>query len=319
MSRHDRIEHRLRATDPAADLQADPDDATARHLRSRALRSGRAARRNAPRARLVAAGAAALLAASSVGAVAAGVFDPDPGEIDSILAEAEEIGRYEVKTDDWRPTLRSERVICAHEDGTLGSTSVAHPAVFPIDEGIDEADLIAACVEEDHGADGMRHLEWSHDFTVCEGAVPAGEVRATYQQMAAEQPDGAKLVERIGGDRPAFPVVLGWDAECDQTRIPTSPGSTELDAWTATSTLNLNRTREIEIGLTAAAIDGCLDTQDAASLAMEARAELPGDWAILSVLGPDASRDEGPLCSQVRIDSQGRGILTIEPMDPGPS
>lgn len=95
-----------------------------------------------------------------------------PGSGCSAPPGSEQRGVEDIKTQDWRPTLRSERVICAYEDGSLGSTSVAHREDFPIEDSIDRDVLMDACAR---GTDQTRHVEVPDEFTLCEGTVLAEE------------------------------------------------------------------------------------------------------------------------------------------------
>lgn len=321
MTNLDELYHRMRAADPAVDVDVDPDGPLGRRLRARAMTAGTGVPPlppPAPRKRVVVSAAVGLMLVGGGSAVTAGVFGPDPDEVAAtledaresgvatLLEDAEARGLSEVKTEDWRPTLRSERVVCAHEDGSLGATSVAHPEDFPMEERIDEDDLIAACAS---GTDQTRHLDSPQQWTVCEGAIPAEDVHATVDRMTSGQ---GPLEGRLTHDRPAFPVVLGWVTDCDEATIETSPQRTVLGPWSSDSMQELNRARQVELGLTAAAIDRCLHPDEARAMASQARDELAGDWPVVAADSPASEGADGG-CSRVWLDGRGRGLLEIGP------
>ncbi len=291
----DQLDERIRAADPAIGIDRDPATPRGRRIRARIGRQVRpsAPRRGVPRRRVVVTIAAAVLMLGSV-AVATGVFEPDPEQVSSILEDAEARGLDQVKTEDWRPNLRAEQVWCAYEDGVVGSTRTFE---FALDEPMKQEHLIAACTD---GPDQHRAVggDAPTEFTVCEAYAPPAEVR-----RAIDSPGRwTEVSGDVSGDRPGFPVVLGWDADCSQVTLDTNSPVVELRPWTSTDAVN--RTREIEIHLTATAVEDCISRDEAYAMAEDAEAYLDGDWLI-------AERPhQHPDCHRVWVDPQ-LGVLEI--------
>ncbi|HVM00872.1 MAG TPA: hypothetical protein VM324_16400 [Egibacteraceae bacterium] len=295
----DRLDELLRAADPAADIDRSPHTPTATRLRERARHMSRVPVRPRPHSPLRPAGvvAATFFLLGGAVALAAGVFQPNPEHVTTILAEAEEAGRYAFKNEGWRPTLRSEEIWCVAEDGTVGS---GRSYEFTLDAEMTEDDLLAACRD---GSDGVRGLEvGAATYTLCEGVADSNSVRALLDepQFAVRVIDGS-----ITGDRPGFPVVLGWQADCAHTALDTT---LPVTLRPLSSLAAVNRAREVEIGLTAAALDSCLTAAQAETLAEQARDELHHDWLIVEA-AHDPSLD---FCRRVWLEAD-YGILLIGP------
>lgn len=255
---------------------------------------GRAGSRARPRTRLVVSLAAAL---SLVGgaAVAAGVFDPDPEDVASIVDAA--VPDYDGF--DRTPTLLSASVVwCAYADGTVGPSSWHD---LPLDEAVTERHLVQACAD---GPDAARFGEIEHPptdgTTLCEGTVPAAET-----QRHLEAHDIRVVEGDPAGQRPSVPVVLGWDGACGDTTLPTDPAIQLRPLHDLTPT---NQTRQVEIHLRAAAIDECLTRDRVLQLAVDAQAALPGAWVVVDSSGPDTT--DVACWSGVRVDAL-RGLLDI--------
>lgn len=306
MTDTDRLYQRLRAADPAAYIDRDPDSSAARRMRHRAQRSSlepSSRRRSSPRRLMLAVALGAMMLTSAV-AVASVIFQPEPEDVASILAEAEEAGRYAVHTEGWRPTLRTEEVWCAYEDGTVGSTRSTE---FELDEEMIERDLIDACADGPDEA-RHRHLDTEIDYTLCEGTGDPQDLR---QLLADEAFAGPILQGDITQNRPGFPVLLGWDADCAETTIDTTNPPVMLRDLP--SLVAANRAREVEIGLTAAALQDCLTLKQAEAMARQADAELQGDWVIMEMPHRQGGGDDGH-CRRVWLDPH-RGVMTIGPAE----
>lgn len=296
MNSDNQLYEQLREADPAAQLDRNPSSERGRRLKQRAIHEAAETRDHTrvPRKRAVTLIAAVIMMLGSV-AVAAGVFEPDPENVSSILDEAEDGDRYSVHTEGWRPNLRSEQVWCAYDSGVVGSTRTFD---FDLDQPMTEDHLIDACTQ---GPDQHRaaHGDVPDDFTVCEAYAPTGEI-----QRAIDTP--ARGWQNVTGDlsaeRPGFPVVLGWDApDCGDVSLDTNSPPLELRSWTSMD--GVNTARELEIALTAAALNGCLSEADALALANEARDRLHGEWLLVE---HRASIE----CHRVWLDPQ-MGILEI--------
>lgn len=291
---------RLREADPATGLDDNPHGPRAQRIKQQAIQraeTSTAPRRGMSRTRVVASVAVATTLVGTV-AVASGMFEPDADEVAAILDEARDSGREAVKTDSWRPTLRTEQIWCAYDSGIVGTTRTFE---FSLDEPMHEQHLIAACTEgpDQHRASGAPSPS---DFTLCEAYASTAEAR-----RAIDEPQRWRLLEgTVTTDRPRFPVVLGWAADCSDVTVDTNAPAVELRDWTTATMEATNRAREYEISLTAAAVEQCLTLDQAHEMARHTRTQLSGDWPILEQnFGADS-------CRRVWIDPQ-LGVLEIGP------
>lgn len=280
----DQIDERLRAVDPAAELDKDPTGMTGQRLLARARQRGTAAvtirPRTRPRRLVVASTAAAVMVATSVGALATGVFNPDPADVTTILDDADAIADLHIEG--WRPELSAEGVWCVYDDGSQISTLASD---FPLDQPLTVDALVAVCTDGNDLVRGMPSPPT--DTTVCGATLTDEEVE---QRLAAAGLASATVTD--GGQRHRFPVVLGWRADCatvdlgDASTVHLSP-LTSLD--------QINEVREIEIGLKAAASE-CLTQDEAFALAEEARDRLAAQWQVVDEAETDVR------CHQVWLD-----------------
>jgi hypothetical protein len=142
----------------------------------RAGRTGRGSRRT-----IVLLAAVLALAAIGGGAVAAGVFDPDPADVATVTELAKEAA--EVHGPGWRPELNAEQVLCMYGKRQVdGLRTMASSG--PLDAALTKADLFGEC---SRGA-GTTKLDQSR-MTLCTG--PSG-----------------------GDGRAVLPVVLARGGDC---------------------------------------------------------------------------------------------------------
>lgn len=287
----EQLYRQLREADPAAGLDRDPHGPTANHLMERA-RTG-TTRISAPsrRTRTVVALAAALMVVST-GAVATGVFQPDPADVATIMDDAQEAA--DVHLPGWRPVLNAEDVWCHYP----GGQSIRTPASeFPLDEPLTLDHITAECATNDLA----RILDTPPaTSTVCAATIADG----AYDERFAAR-DEPVLDGDISQARPIFPVVLGWDATCEQIDLDFNP-PVALSTFTDADLDAINHAREIEISLRALALQRCVSREEAVELGRQAREHLAGEWPLIAL----PARPFGPDCHQIRIDEW--GLLRLE-------
>lgn len=248
-----------------------------------------------PRLGRVTALAAAFLVVSAGAAIAAGVFDPDPADV-ATIEEAGEEGAA-VHFPGWRPALRTEAVWCMYDLSTGAATQVSE---FPLGDPLTKDALLAECAT---GNDVARNQDVPPtEFTLCEGTFTEAE----YVNRIT-QDDRFNIIEGdLTTERPGFPVVLAWEADCTTTTLQTSFA---IDLAPMTSLDEVNKARETEIGVKATAIDKCLARPEADALARDTRATLGESWLLL-----DYNLD-GPVdCYRVDIEPDW-GVIGVIGLD----
>lgn len=275
---------RLRAADPAAEIDGDPHSPAAHRVRQRIRRSdvAPAARRGFPRKRLIGLTAAVLMILTSGVAIGIGIFRPDPEDVSIILGEYADA--TDVHGKGWRPALSTELVWCIYPDGRSIQPTASE---FPLDEALTKRRLIDECAS---GNDLVRGREAPGPFTLCEGLVAAEDIELVLDELDQRIIEGS-----LDGDHRHFPVVLGWDADCAGTTQDTWP---KVQLRELTSLNTTNQAREIEISLRAAAIEHCLTQDEAMALAKQARSHLLDDWPIVETT-------ESPNCHEITLDHWG--------------
>jgi hypothetical protein len=286
----DHLVQQLRDADPAAALDPDPHGPTGRRVlaQARARGQGRAVRPRNPRPRRVVVAVAGLLVLSAAGAVAAGVFDPDPADVDTILSDAEH--RFEVHLEGWRPELTSEAVMCAYEDGGLIVTSASE---FPLDQPLTQDAITRECID---GNDQVRSEESAPPAatTLCGGTLPADAVEERLASLDARVLEGT-----LDSHRHRVPVVLGWEADCGDVQL-----DTPLDLSPLADLDAINTARAVEVRLKAAALKDCLSRDQAEQLAREGHKRLGAGWLLIDEAHPQAT------CHEVWVESD-HGWVTI--------
>jgi hypothetical protein len=71
-----------------------------------------------------------------------------------------------------------------------------------------------------------------------------------------------------------------------------------------------NRARQVEDRLARAADEGCLAVDEARSLALDARGELPGDWPVVESVPGAEDEEHFGLCFDVRLARH--GLIQVE-------
>lgn len=281
----DPILRRLRAADPARhlDRRAAAETPAARWALERILETPRHPEPTRPYSRrgLVAVLATAVLLTAGV-AAAAGIFSPDPADVETILDEYE--GAADVHLPGWRPGLRTESVWCMYGPSEGAATQASE---YPLDQALTPELLIAECAT---GNDVARNQEVNPQvFTVCTGTMSD----ASYRERLASTGETV-LAGDLDGPRPGFPVVLAWAADCASTRLETS---WEVELASLDSLDHVNLAREVEVGLKAIALDRCLTREEADELARAARQRLGEEWLLVEV-----PFEVTPNCHVVQLD-----------------
>lgn len=265
----DELDRRLRAADPAAELDFDPDSPVAARLLAKA-RKGRVGAPAVPRRgrTLVAIVVAVMIA--STGALATAVFRPDPADVATLLQDAEQAAQQHLPG--WRPELVAEAVECHYENGERASTYVSE---FDLDQPLTVELIAAECTS---GNDLVRRLpEAPTSTTMCALAISP----QAYDQRLDDGEDLVVLAGDLSQAVAVVPVVLGWDTACEQATVDTWPPGTLgplLDGHIA----EINVVREVEIGLRAIAMDRCLSRDEAIELGLQAADRLAGEWPLIA-------------------------------------
>jgi hypothetical protein len=207
----------------------------------------------------------------------------------------------EVHGDGWRPSLRTEAVLCLHEGGTGADTRASD---FPIHEDLTLGALTTTCAT---GNDSARSLETPPEtLTVCRGV---------YADSAYEEWVGSGEFKVIAGDidgaHPGFPVVLGWQSDCLSEVLDTNPEVVLTDDLDLDQ-IN-NHARQLEIAVTGASHTNCFDYQQANALADEARLILGSNWLRVEFTAVDPNL--AGYCYQPLIDQQFGAIFVMIGVD----
>jgi hypothetical protein len=291
----DHVLEQLRAADPATGLDGDPHGPTGRRLRMQARSRGErpvAIDRPSRRGR-IAIVVAGLLLSTGAGAFATGVFDADPADVDLILENAEDEGRFEVHLEGWRPELTTEVVICAYQDGPGAVTSASE---FPLHEPLTRQALLDQCVS---GNDSVRSGEAvaPTETTLCGGSITAEGVEQRLGSLNARLIAGS-----LRDARYQVPVVLGWHADCSEVELDGHPDRT-LHPMVSLDEINIARAEEV--GLKAAALRSCLDHDDATRLATAAHDRLGDAWLLIDESATDA------VCHEVWVEAEPSWITIV--------
>lgn len=283
----------VRLADPAAGLDRDPDAAAARRLLSRIRATGEPARPRRRRKRTVAVLAAAAMAIST-GAVASGLFEPDPQDLDTIITDASE--HADVHLPGWRPSLRAETVWCFYDRSTYANTPVSE---FPLDEALTKDRIATECTS---GNDMVRsgQAEVAEDVTFCTAAIRD----EAYQRRVEERREPA-LAGDLSEATALVPIVLGWQADCDQVELDVDPAMS-LSSLNQADIDRINRVREAEVTLRATAMQQCISYDEAIQTAAQVRQSLDGEWPLIEGPGGDGSAE----CHQLWIDEW--GLLSLQ-------
>ena len=290
----------VRDADPARHLNRDPDGPAARRLRSRIRATSTSALPRRRRTRTVVVLAAAVMAAST-GAVASGIFQPDPQDLDTIVTEASE--HADVHLPGWRPSLRAETVWCFYDRGTRMNTPVSD---FPLDQPLTQDRIATECTS---GNDMVRSgvAEVPDQVTSCAATIPD----EAYKRRAEERSEPV-LAGDLGQATPLVPVVLGWQATCRQVELETTP-TMSLAPLTQDHIDQINRVREVEVSLRATAMRQCMSRDEAIRTAAQVRQRLDGEWPLVE--GPDGEGSAD--CHQLWIDEWGLLSLQGQPEPAG--
>jgi hypothetical protein len=283
----DPVFERVRAADPARHFDAAAASATphARRVLQLILQTATSSQpeppRRYPRRGLVAGLATAVLMIASV-AVAAGMFAPDPADVETILEEYE--GAASVHLPGWRPGLLTESVWCMYGPSEGAATQASE---YSLDKPLTVELLINECAA---GNDAARNQgSTAETFTLCQATMSEGSYRERFAGTGE-----TVLAGDLEGPRPGFPVVLAWEADCATTRLGTS---FEVELESLTSLDYVNRARETEIRLKAISLERCLTRQEAHEMAQAARRELGDEWLLVN-----EPLDGTPDCYKVLLD-----------------
>ena len=289
----DTLYSKMRDADPASTLDRDPGSPAARRLLSRIETTTESVRPRGRRTRAVAVLVAAVMTLST-GAVASGLFQPDPQDLDTLVADAAE--HAEVHLPGWRPVLRAETVWCFYDSSTHVDTLVSD---FPLDEPLTK-DLIAT--ECTSGNDMLRSgmAGPPGEMTFCAARISD----EAYQHRVDERREPL-LAGDLSRATPLVPVVLGWQAVCEQVDLDISPAMS-LSPLTQTDIDRINRVREVEVTLRATAMQQCISYDEAIETAGQIRDRLDGEWPLVHGTGVDGNTT----CHQLWIDEW--GLLSLQ-------
>jgi hypothetical protein len=253
-----------------------------------------------PRIGRITALAAAFVVLSAGVAIAAGIFNPDPADVATI--EDDGAQSADVHLDGWRPELKTEAVWCMVDEDSGADTMASE---FPLGDPLTMEILLAECST---GNDVARNLDSPPtDFTVCEATF----TDQSYQERISVD-DRFNVVEGdLAGDRPGFPVVLAWKADCATTQLDTS---WDVDLAPLESLDDINQAREAEVTVRATALNACLSIAEARAMAASSKAELGAAWLLVEY-EPEAASD----CYTVDIDLQWGTIMAISRDDGTPA
>lgn len=241
--------------------------------------------RRRPRMRRVAALAAAFLVLTAGGAIAAGVFSPDPEDVATIVDDGQLQDPSHLEG--WRPSLRSEGVWCMYDLATGSGTYVSE---YPLGDPLTMDVLLAECAT---GNDVARNQDGiPTEFTLCEATI----TEQGYSDRIDQDEHFTVLEGNPTGEHPGFPVVLAWDAECEATTLETS---TPVNLVTMKSLDDINRAREVEIGLKASGIESCLTKAEAIAMAQQTRSQLGDSWLVMDFVFSGTAE-----CHSVDIDPE---------------
>ena len=283
----------IRQADPAADLDRDPDGASARRLLSRIRATSDPVRPRRRRKRTVAVLAAATMAISTA-AVASGLFEPDPQDLDTIITEASE--HADAHLPGWRPSLRAETVWCFYDRSTYASPPVSE---FPLDEALTKDRIATECSS---GNDMVRSgvVDSPVDVTFCTAAIP----EEAYLRRIEERREPV-LAGDVSKASVLAPIVLGWQADCNQVELDVEPPMS-LSELNQADIDRINRVREAEITFRATAMQQCISYDEAIQTAAQARQNLAGEWPLIEGPGGDGTAE----CHQLWIDEW--GLLSLQ-------
>jgi hypothetical protein len=204
----------------------------------------------------------------------------------------------------------TETVWCADADGVVdtvtweghdGALTGVDVQVVELDAGaVSEGDLLDACA---------RRFRWLESATLCEAHAAAEGVRRYDETEFVSGQYG-----ELGSDRPAFPVVVRGQVQCEDVELEAGPaaGSAEVDdlpvadrlqRWQSTQRFNDWRAREA--AWREAADEGCLDIDAAREHALTAQEELVGDWPVLETARDPEDPSHAELCLDVRLKREG--------------
>lgn len=288
------LDERLRQLDPATGLDRDPTSSEALRLLSRVHTGNATSRRPRPRRTRTVVALAAAFTVASTAAVATGVFQPDPADVDTILEDA--VDRADVHLPGWRPSLRAETVWCYYAPDQSIDTPVSE---FPLDQPLTRDRIAKECTS---GNDMVRTMAAPPDqVTLCAAAIAPQD----YQQRLAEREEPV-----LAGDpskaQPVFTVALGWDTTCEEAQLHSTP-PVGLTPLTDDHLDRVNEVREVEVSLRAMAMERCISREEARATADQVRDQLHGEWPLISL--PDRPIG-GTDCHQVWIDEW--GLLSLQ-------
>lgn len=219
------------------------------------------------------------------------VIDPD-----WITVEAADVAAFNeivLPGDGGRAPLRSETVWCFYEEGRPIESSVTSVAV---DEPLTTDDLASACITH---PDSTASDVSPESMTVCRGVFDA----AAYEEWATSD-EMTVVSSGVEGSHPGFPVVLAWPAECNSQTITSHPAVTLTDDLSMSA---VNKARQLELAVVAAAIRSCLSYDDSHALAKAVVGELGQQWIHASL---KRSETLSGGCFQPFIDQQWGWVVT---------
>jgi hypothetical protein len=210
--------------------------------------------------------AALFVLTGAAAAVAAGVFSPDPADVEAVLEESADAAA--VHLEGWRPELSTESVWCMYGPSE-GAATTASGYALDLPMTIDL--LIQECATDNDVARNQPNTPTV--FTLCEATftddVYSFKLASSGETILAGDLDAA---------RPGFPVVLAWETDCETTQLETS-WDVELQPLAGLDDVNV--ARQIEIELKAESARRCVPRDEADALAAQARQRLGDSWLLV--------------------------------------
>lgn len=224
-------------------------------------------------------------------------YTADEADVEAVLSEyADAAGAH---LPGWRPSLDSESAWCIYEDFSGIQTAVTE---FPLNQAMTMTDLMTECTV---GNDVVRGRAVTPDnFTVCQGSYN----ESSYREMLDT---GLTVIVESSGERPFFPVVLGWKTDCATAVLETS---LDVTLTTFESFDEVNRVRAIEIDVRAESVRRCVSRSEVGSLAAQTLQRLGGGWQIVEFGGGGAG---GESCYKVEVHAE-FGFLAVVADDTEP-
>lgn len=170
---------------------------------------------------------------------------------------------------------------------------------FPLDEALTKDRIATECTSGNDMV-GSGQANGSSDVTFCTAAI-----RDEAYQARVEERREQVLAGNLSAATAFMPIVLGWQADCDQVQLDVDPAM-PLAPMNQEDVDRINRLREAEVTLQATAMQECMSYDDAVQTATQVRDRLDGEWPLIEGPGGDGSA----ACHQLWINEW--GLLSLQ-------